>query len=69
MQERIETMSCYCSIIEQLVIHGCVRIDDSSINKDRPIQTVAGLNLVKDCSAVFCPERSDLNLQNWSINI
>ena len=67
MQERIETMSCYCSIIEQLVIHGCVRIDNSST--DRPIQTVAGLELVKDCNAMFCPELSDLNLQNWSINI
>ena len=63
MQERIETMSCYCSIIEQLVIHGCVR------NTARPIQTVAGLELVKDCNAMFCPELSDLNLQNWSINI
>ena len=67
MQERIETMSCYCSIIEQLVIHGCVRIDNSST--DRLIQTVAGLELVKDCNAMFCPELSDLNLQNWSINI
>ena len=69
MQERIETMSCYCSIIEQLVIHGCVRVDNSSINTVRPIQTVAVLELVKDCNAMFCPELSDLNLQNWSINI
>ena len=61
MQERIETMSCYCSIIEQLVIHGCVRID----NRNRQTNT----KLVKDCNAMFCPELSDLNLQNWSINI